>query len=87
MGLKKKFNQRGLSPIGSTVNRNGNFSKGKFTNKDNTNANSCYACGMASHMLKECPLTKKTRENQKFKVKDDDKKATVAAWSERIKCE
>jgi len=56
--------------------------KGKFTNKDNTNATSYHVGGVPCHMLKDCPLFQKIGENPKFKIKKDNTKATVATWSD-----
>ena len=82
MGLKKRFNQRGSNQRGPTLRRNDKISKGKFINKDNPYINSCYGYGMTDYLLKYYPLLQKIRENQKFKMEKDNKKAMVAAWSD-----
>jgi len=79
MGLKKRFNQRGSNQRGSTFRRNEKFSTGKFTNKDNSNANSYYGCGMTGHLLKDCPLIQKDRRKSNVKMNKDNKKAMVFA--------
>jgi len=50
MGLKKRFNQRGFNPKGSTSKRNEKFTKGKFFN---TNISSFYGWGMPGNSLKD----------------------------------
>jgi len=75
MGLTKRSNQRGFNKRESTFRRNEKSSKGELINKDNTNASSCYGCGMPGHMLKDYPLIQKIVENQKFKIKKDNKKS------------
>jgi len=58
------------------------MSNGTFINKDNPNTNLCYGCGMKGHLLKDCPLLQKIGKNRKFKMKKDNKKVMVAAWSD-----
>jgi len=82
MGLKKRFNQRGSNQRGQPFRRNDKMSKGKFINKDNPNTNSCYGCGMIDQLLKDSPLLQKIDENQKFKMKKDNKKAMVSKSSD-----
>ena len=82
MGLKKRFNQRGSNQRGPMFRRNDKMSKGKFINKDNPYTNSCYGCGMTDHLLNDCPPLQKISENRKSKMKKDNKKAMVAAWSD-----
>jgi len=36
---------------------------------------------MISHILKDYPFIQKIGENQKFKMKKDNNKAMIAAWS------
>jgi len=62
MRPKKKFDQQGFNPKGSTSKRDAKCSLGKFFNKDNTNAGSCYGCGMPGHLLKDSPLIQKMGE-------------------------
>ena len=70
MGLTKRSNQRGFNKRESTFRRNEKSSKVELINKDNTNASSCYGCGMPGHMLKDYPLDSKDSRKSKVQGKE-----------------
>jgi len=90
-GLKKMLKSRRFDPKkfykkGSSSKRNEKSSEGNKTsnNKNETNLDPYFGCGLLGHMVKDCPISpkKKNPEKRRQKAKKEFKRVMIAAWSD-----
>ena len=75
----KKFYKKGQSSKRNMKNSNSNKTS---NNKNETNLDPCFGCGLPGHVVKDCSILQKKAKKRRQKAKKEFKRAMIAAWSD-----